>query len=136
MPAPAITEALVRLTRLGYIDDAAFARQFARARLLAGGQSRYRIRSELLRRGVDRGLAESAIEDTLADESVDEAAILERVAEKKARSLAKVDPLTRRRRLYGFLARRGFESDEIRGAVERIERAEREGETGKGKGEM
>jgi regulatory protein len=66
VPAPAITEALVRLTRLGYIDDAAFARQFARARLLAGGQSRYRIRSELLRRGVDRDLADSAIEDTLS----------------------------------------------------------------------
>jgi regulatory protein len=119
---------MVRLTRLGYIDDAAFARQFARARLLAGGQSRYRIRAELLRRGIDRSLADSAIEDTLTDESVDEGAILERVAEKKARSLAKLDPLTRRRRLYGFLARRGFESDEIRAVLERIAREESEGE--------
>lgn len=124
MPAPAITEALARLTRLGYLGDAAFAREFARARLLAGGQSRYRIRSELLRRGIDRDLADAAIEDTLSDESVDEGAILERVAEKKARSLAKLDPLTRRRRLYGFLARRGFEADEIRRVLDQIARGE------------
>jgi regulatory protein len=51
---------------------------------------------------------------------VDEAAIIERVAEKKARSLAKLDPGLRRRRLYAFLARRGFDADDIRRAVDRF----------------
>jgi len=39
------------------------------------------------------------------------------VAQKKWRSLAKLDDVTARRRLYAFLARRGFNPDEIRGAM-------------------
>lgn len=118
LPPAAIDEAVARLTRLGYLDDAAFARQLARGRMLASGQSRFRIRSELLRKGVDRETADTAIEETLASDDVDESAIIEEVAAKKARSLAKLDPQTRRRRLYAFLARRGFGVDEIRRVIE------------------
>jgi regulatory protein len=120
MPAQAINEALARLTRLGYLDDAAFARQLARGRMLASGQSRFRIRSELARKGVARDVADEAIEETLAAEDVDERAIIERVAAKKLRSLAKLDPITRRRRLYAFLARRGFSVDDIRRVVDDV----------------
>jgi regulatory protein len=120
LAAAAIDVALQRLARLGYLDDAAFARQLARGRLFANGQSRSRIRSELLRKGVDRQTADGAIEEALAGEDVDEDSIIERVASKKARSLAKLDAPTRRRRLYGFLARRGFDADEIRRVLERL----------------
>lgn len=113
MPAGAVDEAIARLTRLGYLDDAAFARQLARGRMLASGQSRFRIRSELIRKGVDGSIADEAIAETLESEDVDERAIIERVAAKKARSLANLDPHTRRRRLYAFLARRGFAVDDI-----------------------
>ena len=119
IPSKAIDEALARLTQLGYLDDASFARQLARGRMLASGQSRYRIRSELLRKGVDRATADTAIEETLSAEDVDERAIIERVAAKKARSLAGLDPQTRRRRLYAFLARRGFSVDDINRVVSR-----------------
>jgi len=118
-PTFAIDEALERLTRLGYLDDASFARQLARGRMLASGQSRFRIRSELLRKGVDRDTAEEAIDETLATEDVDERSIIERVAAKKAKSLARLDPQTRRRRLYAFLARRGFAIDDINRVVSR-----------------
>jgi regulatory protein len=120
MSSSAVEAALDRLARLGYLDDAAFARQVARGRLLGSGQSRFRIRAELLRKGIDRETADGAIEEALAAEDVDEAAIIERVAEKKARSLAKLDPGLRRRRLYAFLARRGFDADDIRRAVDRF----------------
>lgn len=120
MPAQAIGEALDRLTRLGYLDDAAFARQLARGRMLASGQSRFRIRSELLRKGVAGDVADEAIDATLEAEDVDERALIERVAAKKLRSLAKFDPLTRRRRLYAFLARRGFGVDDIRRVIEDV----------------
>ena len=113
IPADAIDEALARLTRLGYLDDTTFARQLVRGRMLASGQSRFRIRSELLRKGVDRATADEAIEHTLEAEDVDERAIIERVAAKKARSLTGLDPHIRRRRLYAFLARRGFAIDDI-----------------------
>ena len=120
MPAEAVQAALDRLAQLGYLDDAAFARQLARGRMLASGQSRHRIRSELLRKGVDRAVADDAIDETLAAEDVDERSIIERVAAKKARTLASLDAPTRRRRLYAFLARRGFDSEEIRRVVDAL----------------
>ncbi len=47
------------------------------------------------------------------EEGVDEEASIERVARKKLRSLSSVDPPTRKRRLFSFLARRGYDSDAI-----------------------
>ena len=45
------------------------------------------------------------------------AAATRRAAEKKWKSLARFDDFTRRRRLYAFLARRGFDPDEIRSVM-------------------
>ena len=69
---------------------------------------------------VNRSAAVAAISETFAEEHIDEGATIERVAEKKLRTLAKVDDLTRRRRLYGFLARRGFDMDAINDVVARL----------------
>ena len=46
-------------------------------------------------------------------ESVDEDQLIERAARKKLKTLGKLDDLTRQRRLYAFLARRGYDSDDI-----------------------
>lgn len=113
-PAALVDRVLERLERAGYLDDAEFARQFARSRALGRGLSRRRVQQELARRGVARELAQAAIAEVFADEGVDEYAAVERLARKKLPSLARLDALTRRRRLYGFLARRGFEPDDIR----------------------
>lgn len=112
--------AIERLLALGLLDDAAYARQFARAKVEGAGLSRRRLQAELSRRGVAREVADDAIADVLADESVDEEAILERVAAKKLRMLSRLDPPTRRRRLYAFLARRGYESDDIRKVMDSL----------------
>ena len=51
---------------------------------------------------------------------MDADAILERVATRKLRSLERLDEPTRRRRLYEFLARRGYDSDDIRRVMDRL----------------
>ncbi|MGH7670341.1 MAG: regulatory protein RecX [Gemmatimonadaceae bacterium] len=119
-PANDVDRVLDRLEGAGYLDDADFARQFARTKALGSGMSRRRVQQELIRRGVDRGVANAAIEDVFADEAVNELETVERVARKKLRTLAHFDQQTRRRRLYGFLARRGFESEEIRDVLRRL----------------
>lgn len=112
--------AIERLLALGLLDDAAYARQFARSKVEGAGLSRRRLQAELSRRGVAREVADDAIADVLSDESVDEAAILERVAAKKLRTLGRVAPEVRRRRLYAFLARRGYEPEDIRRAMDAL----------------
>jgi regulatory protein len=117
---PHVDAAIARLTTLGLLDDAAYARQFARAKAMGPGFSKRRLQAELARRGVARDVADAAVADVLADDEVDAEAILDRVAEKKLRTLAKLDPDTRRRRLYGFLARRGYDPDDIRRVMDRV----------------
>jgi regulatory protein len=111
-------EAVVaRLLEQKLLDDADFAEQFARGRVLGAGASRRRIVQELTRKGVAREIADSAVDGLMEREGIDPAAAIHRVAGKKWRSLAKLDDFTRRRRLYAFLARRGFSPDEIRTAM-------------------
>jgi regulatory protein len=120
-PPGEIEHVIARLVDQRILDDAAFARQFARAKLLGAGASRFRVAQELARKGVTRAVAEQAITALQDDEGIDSSAALHRVAEKKWMSLSTLDAFTRKRRLYAFLARRGFNPDEIRSAIGNLE---------------
>jgi regulatory protein len=119
-PADAVDETIARLVDQKLLDDAEYARQFARAKVVGAGASRRRIAAELARKGVSRDLADQAIDELGETEGIDVAAAIHRVAEKKWKSLAKLDEETGRRRLYAFLARRGFNPDEIRSAMAEV----------------
>jgi len=119
---PRVVSAVIeRLFAAGFLDDDAFARQFARSKSTSG-TSRRRIEQELGRKGVAREVAITAVSETFAEEQVDETVAIDRAAEKKLRTLSKVDDLTRRRRLYSYLARRGFDPDAINGVMSRLAR--------------
>jgi regulatory protein len=112
--------AIARLQEQGLLDDAAFARAFTRSKVVGGKQSRRRVEQELARKGVSRTVAGEAIEDVFEDEAVDQRSIVAEAARKKLRSLAGLEPAVQRRRLYAFLARRGYDLDDIRAAIESV----------------
>lgn len=112
--------AIERLADQGLLDDAAFARSFARARVVDAKHSRRRVQQDLARKGVSRSLSDEAIDTVIEEEGIDQLAIVEEAARKKLRSLSGLDPAVQRRRLYGFLARRGYELDDIRRALDAI----------------
>jgi regulatory protein len=113
-PEADLDAAIERLRAAGVLDDANFARQLTRSKALGPGHSRRRIQQELSKRGVAREISDEAIEEVFSEEGVDDSASIERVARKKLRLLSRVDDDTKRRRLYGFLARRGYDGDDIR----------------------
>jgi len=115
-----VADAVARLTEIGAIDDSQYARAFARSRALGKGMSRRRLTQELARRGVARPMADAAIADVMDEESVDERALLEAAARKKLSVLNGQDPDTVKRRLYGYLARRGYASDDIAAVVRNL----------------
>jgi len=117
---PHVDWTIARLTEQGLLDDEAFARSFARAKVVGGKQSRRRVQQDLARKGVSRTVSEDAIDTVFEEEAVDQRSLVEEAARKKLRSLAGLDPAVQRRRLYGFLARRGYELDDIRGALDAI----------------
>ena len=49
--------------------------------------------------------------------TVDESHLAEQIACRRAMALARFDRATQRRRLYAYLARRGYNADDIRRAV-------------------
>jgi regulatory protein len=119
-PEEHIGPAIEKLTRLGILNDTEYARVFTRVKSNGPGYSRRRISQELSKRGVAREVAQQAIGDAVERDEINEQDTLRRVAEKKLRTLSRYDPDTQKRRLYAFLARRGFASDDIRNVMSRV----------------
>jgi len=109
---PVITAVLEHVTRLGYLDDGKFAAQWAASRIRSRGFGKRRLEQELRIKGISRDIIKETL-TTLFEESA-ESDIARKEAEKKLRTLTRFEPEVRRRRLAGFLERKGFSSEIIR----------------------
>ena len=117
VPEAAADEVLDRLTAVGLIDDAAFARAWVESRHAGRGLSARALARELRDRGVAADLVESAVSTV---SSTDEATARE-LAGQRLRSYGQEVPLeTRLRRTVAMLARRGYSP----GVAYRVVRAE------------
>jgi regulatory protein len=94
------------LFRLGYVDDRKFACQWAASRARLQCHGRRRIEQELRQKGVNRETIHDALAETVPLEGERETA--RTVAEKKLRTMKSLEPEARKRRLAGFLERKGF----------------------------
>jgi regulatory protein len=111
-----ISHTLQRLAELKMVDDAGFARRFAEDRITIGHKGKWRVRGELLKRGVDRQQIDAAMAD-----APDETAAAKEVAARYASRNRRLEPAILKRRLYAFLARRGFSPDTIRQVIDLAE---------------
>jgi len=116
-PAADADDAIRRLVDNGLLDDAKYAEQYARSKIVSSGTSKRRLQQDLYRKGIKPDVATNAIAQVIDDEEIDTAAVVERVARKKLAQLGDLEPLVLRRRLFGFLARRGYDVDEIKRVV-------------------
>jgi len=116
-PPPAVDGALERLSAVGLLDDARFAADYAAAKARRG-RGPARLVHDLQAQGVDRRIAEAAVRSSLAAEGVDPAQAVRELAEKRAKQLAGLPAVVRKRRLVAFLVRRGFGGAEVREVVE------------------
>lgn len=125
-----------KLTALGLLDDREYARSFARSRLAPSrGFGPRRVAAELARKGVSRALIDEVLAEHAAEQQAEVSAAKEQgtaprlssaeaAAAKKLRALEKLEPEVRRRRLYGYLARRGFSGEEIAAVLRKAGRRE------------
>jgi regulatory protein len=118
--APEVVEPIIaRLEELGMVDDTAFAGMLARDRVRLRPQGKRKMLGELRAKGVDEAIAESAVAAALESESTDETGLARRAAA-KWRPRAGEDATKARRRLYGYLARRGFGGEVSRQVAEEV----------------
>jgi len=110
-------DAIRRLVDNGLLDDTKYAEQYARSKMLATGASKRRLTQDLYRKGIKSDVAAAAIDTVIIDEEIDTGGMIERVARKKLAQLGNLDPLVLRRRLFAFLARRGYDVDDIKRVV-------------------
>jgi regulatory protein len=106
-----IDAVLDHLFRLGYVDDKKFARQWAATRARVRGYGRHRIEQELRQKGLDHETIREALAEAIPRE--DERETAHTVAERKLRTMKSLEPEARKRRLAGFLERKGFPRDII-----------------------
>jgi regulatory protein len=112
-----VKKVIDRLKSAGYIDDARYAKQFARQRTEGRKQGKFRVARDLRARGVPDRHIESALEEIA--QNTDEAAMVRRRIERKLRSSRgnetgqKVDD-KKLASLYRSLLRSGFSADVIR----------------------
>jgi regulatory protein len=112
----AVERAITRLTELGLIDDLAFARGWVAERTARRPVGRASLVWGLVDKGVEREVAESALDELAADEqarATEAAAVLIRRVARKP--LAQQGPA-----LWTMLLRRGFSEDVAEAAVKEV----------------
>lgn len=114
------------LASKGILDEAAFAEGVLHAELARKPAGKHLLSARLRARGVEDAVARKAVADAVADPSYDPRAGALELARRKLRTMsARLEPDAVRRRLYAALARRGFDPDVCRWAVDRVARPRR-----------
>ena len=119
-PAADTDDVIRRLLDNGLLNDAKYAEQYARSKMLSTGASKRRLTQDLYRKGIKGDAATIAIDNVIEQDEIDPAAQIERVARKKLAQLGDLEPIVLRRRLFAFLARRGYDLDDIKSVVSRL----------------
>lgn len=110
-------EAVDKAASQGYVNDAEYARMYARLARDQKGMAPLRIRAELAKRGVEPHHVEQALGEVFAETDIAEQACA--LAQKRALRLSG-DIQSRRRRLAAFLERRGFPAHVTLSAVDAV----------------
>ncbi|MEO7823560.1 MAG: regulatory protein RecX, partial [Gemmatimonadaceae bacterium] len=97
-----------------------YAEQYARSKMLSTGASKRRLQQDLFRKGIKTDVSGAAIDNVMEQEAIDASVAIERVARKKLALLGDLEPLVLRRRLFAFLARRGYDVDDIKTVISRL----------------
>lgn len=118
--AALVKNVMARLKSSGLIDDARYAKQFARHRTESRKQGKFRIARDLRARGVPDRHIEAAIEESA--QQTDEATLVRQRIQRKLRaSRGEIDD-RKLAGLYRSLLRSGFSADVIRRELKSLTR--------------
>ena len=124
--AQEVSNCLSWLQERDLLDDAAFSRALVRDRLNFSPRGASLLKQELARKGISPSVAEEAVDSVFLEEGASEAGLAELAARKWVRkqgprllTLLLEDRFSKdrekaRRRLYAYLARRGFRGEDTR----------------------
>jgi regulatory protein len=107
-----VEKALERMRELGYVDDKKFVSWWVEQRNSFRPKGTRLLKMELLQKGIDR--------DLLGEMSVDEREGAQKAIRKKIVLWAQLPIIEQKKKVYTFLAQRGFSSDTIGAIIDEI----------------
>lgn len=114
VPETVIDDVVQRLQRAGMLDDKRFADAWVENRADLHPRSRRALAYELKQRGVDQQLIQQSLAQVDDDQAAYQAAL------RRSRKLQGLDWQDFRKKMYGYLARRGFDYETSAPIVERV----------------
>jgi regulatory protein len=111
---------MARLKENGQVDDAKYAKQFARQRTVGRKQGKFRISRDLRARGVPDRHIDAALKESA--EQNDEAAMVRQRIERKLRSFRGEIDEKKMASIYSSLLRAGFSAEIIRRELKSLTR--------------
>ncbi|OGW75464.1 MAG: hypothetical protein A2Z72_07125 [Omnitrophica bacterium RBG_13_46_9] len=111
-----VSEAISFLKEKKIINDLGFAKLWVESRMHTNPKGHKLLQKEL--RG--KGVSDSVIEKVLAEKEEDEDSVVRAIAAQKSDRLKSLPKHKARKKLFDFLARRGFDFDVIESAVKEL----------------
>jgi regulatory protein len=125
-----VSNCLTWLQERGLLDDAEFSRALVRDRLNFSPRGASLLKQELSQKGISRSVAEEAVDSVFQEERASESGLADlaarkwirqqgpRVLEELLQDCFSKERERARRRLYAYLARRGFRGEDVRGGID------------------
>jgi regulatory protein len=102
----------------GILNDFKFAKLWVESRLHSNPKGAFLLRRELSQKGVEDEVIDQAVRDAAGERS--EYETVKTLAESRMAALRGLDAATVKRRLFGYLKRRGFETETIIRVIKEI----------------
>jgi regulatory protein len=112
-----IGTAIEELICSGHIRDQKYAENWIARRQKSNPRGKTLLKRELVDKGIDKEIAEQVIAKV---ETEDETKVALQIAQKRVKQYKRLPIHVAKRRLYGFLTRRGFGSETVRHVLEQI----------------
>jgi regulatory protein len=106
-----------KLQKIGYIRDDRYARNWVQSRMRNNPRGRSMLKYELLSRGINKETIDSVLDEMDISVEYDSAI---RAARKQMKHYSRLREVVARRRLYGFLTRRGFEVELVKKVIDKV----------------
>lgn len=113
----AIETAIEELIRSGHIRDRKYAENWIARRQKSNPRGKTLLKRELVDRGIDKETAEQVVAKV---ETEDETKVALQIAQKRMKQYERLPTHVAKRRLHGFLTRRGFGSETVREVLGQI----------------
>lgn len=109
-----VDEILIELEKKGYINNAQFARKFARDKFKFNNWGTQKIRVELMKKGIQSNDINIALDLIGVDEQILK---MDHLYEKSRPKFQRAEPEKRKKKIFDFFIRKGYDSDQILSAI-------------------